>query len=88
MRRHCCQSVCDQLHSIAHSYPSTLSSIIYCYYSAHGVQKYKKDAKIGDLVDEDEVDFTEFDRADVNLAKNVMKQSPFSIFNFQFSIFN
>ena len=44
MRRHCCQSVCDQLHSIAHSYPSTLSSIIYCYYSAHGVQKYKKDA--------------------------------------------
>lgn len=43
-------------------------------FSLEDAQKYKKDAKIGDLVDEDEVDFTEFDRADVNLAKNVMKQ--------------
>ena len=44
MRGHRRQSVCDQLHCIAHSYSGTLSSIIYCYYSAHGVQKYKKDA--------------------------------------------
>ena len=44
MRRHRRQSICNQLHCIAHSYPSTLSTIIYCYYSAHGVQKYKKDA--------------------------------------------
>lgn len=42
MRGHRRQSVCDQLHCIAHSYSGTLSSIIYCYYSAHGVQKYKK----------------------------------------------
>ena len=44
MRGHRRQSVCDQLHCIAHSYSGTLSSIIYCYYSAHGAQKYKKDA--------------------------------------------
>ena len=44
MRRHCCQAIGNQLHRIADSYPRTLSSIIYCYYSAHGVQKYKKDA--------------------------------------------
>lgn len=44
MRRHCCQAIGNQLHRIADSYPRTLSSIIYCYYPAHGAQKYKKDA--------------------------------------------
>ena len=43
MRGHRRQSVCDQLHCIAHSYSGTLSSIIYCYYSAHGY-KIQKDA--------------------------------------------
>ena len=42
MRRHCCQAIGNQLHRIADSYPRTLSSIIYCYYPAHGAQKYKK----------------------------------------------
>lgn len=42
--------------------------------SLEDAQKINKNAKIGDMIDEEEVDFTEFDRADVNLAKNVMKQ--------------
>ena len=40
--RGCCQAIGNQLHRIADSYPRTLSSIIYCYYPAHGAQKYKK----------------------------------------------
>lgn len=42
--------------------------------SLEDAQKINKNVKIGDMIDEEEVDFTEFDRADVNLAKNVMKQ--------------
>lgn len=42
--------------------------------SLEDAQKINKNAKIGDMISEEEVDFSEFDRADVNLAKNVMKQ--------------
>ena len=42
--RHRGQSVCNQLQRIAYGYSRTLPSIIYSSYSAHGVQKYKKDA--------------------------------------------
>lgn len=42
--------------------------------SVEDAHKLDPDAKIGDLVNEPEVDFKEFDRADVNLAKSVMKQ--------------
>ncbi len=42
--------------------------------SLEDAQKINKNAQIGDMISEEEVDFSEFDRADVNLAKNVMKQ--------------
>ncbi|MDX8416675.1 transcription termination factor NusA [Absicoccus intestinalis] len=42
--------------------------------SVEDAHQIDPNAKIGDLVNEPEVDFKEFDRADVNLAKSVMKQ--------------
>ncbi len=42
--------------------------------SVEDAHKIDPQAKIGDLVNEPEVDFKDFDRADVNLAKSVMKQ--------------
>lgn len=36
--------------------------------------QFDENAKIGEMVNEPEIDFTEFDRADVVLAKNVIKQ--------------
>ena len=44
MCRNCRQAIGNQLHGVADSYSCTFSSVIYCYYSAHGAQKYKKDA--------------------------------------------
>jgi N utilization substance protein A len=37
-------------------------------------QAVKPDAQIGDMIDEEEADISEFDRVEVVLAKNVMKQ--------------
>ncbi|MBP3853482.1 MAG: transcription termination/antitermination protein NusA [Erysipelotrichaceae bacterium] len=37
-------------------------------------QKINKDVKVGDMISLPEVDFTQFDRAEVVLAKNVIKQ--------------
>ena len=42
--------------------------------SLEDAQKLNKDLNLGDMVDEEVVDFKEFDRAAVGLAKNVMKQ--------------
>lgn len=42
--------------------------------SLEDAKKVNKEAQLGDMIDEPEIDFTEFDRVDVGLAKNVMKQ--------------
>ena len=37
-------------------------------------QKVNPDVKVGDFISEPEVDFTQFDRAEITVAKNVIKQ--------------